>query len=68
MGAFNMRKTVIKNHIIDAIATYICVTAIKDNLFIKDVDTSNICRMLHASIAQEEKAMERARELLREFI
>lgn len=62
-----MRKTVIKDHIIDAIATYICVTAVKEHRFIRDVDITNICQMLNATFSQREKAMDKARELIREF-
>jgi hypothetical protein len=55
-------------HIIDAIATYICVKAHEDDLFTKDVDTSQLAGLFGASAQEEQEARVRAREILKDFI
>lgn len=62
-----MRKTVINDHIVDALATYICITAVKEQKFIFDVDITKVSEMLHATFRQREKAVARAGQLIQEF-
>ncbi len=56
-----------EEHIIDAIATYICVQAIANEEIISSVDTKPIINLLNANGRENEKGMYRAREILRDF-
>lgn len=55
-------------HIINALATYICVTAKRKSQFTNEVDTTDIGAMLDANHTEQEKAHLEARKILRDFL
>ncbi len=55
-------------HIIDAIATYICVKARTYDLFTKEVDTRPIVELFGATAEEADAALKRAKEILRDFL
>lgn len=56
------------NHLIDALATYICVYGRIHGIFLPDVDISSISKDLGVSFIVQEKAREKARKIYRDFL
>lgn len=56
------------NHLIDALATYICVYGRIHGVFLPDVDISSISKELKVSYTVQAKAREKARKIYRDFL
>lgn len=56
-----------EQHIIDAIATYLCIKAIEQERIVSSIDTTPIAVLLNANSGQREKGLYRAREMIRDF-
>lgn len=54
-------------HIVDAIATYICVQSIRQQKFLADIPIMNISKMFYATTEQKSMALQRACQMLRDF-
>lgn len=63
-----MSKTATRNHVIDALATYICVEAKRNSRFTYEVNMTTIGILLGATEGEIIKAHRRAREILRDFM
>lgn len=57
-----------QEHIVESLATYICIEAKRSHCFSRDVNLDTIGQMMNASESQKEKAHLRARQILKEFI
>lgn len=58
----------INNHIVSAIATYICLEASKNDVFTRQIDTSNVCELYGATAEEQEEAYTKARKILKDFM
>ncbi len=54
-------------YIIDAIATYLSVQGIRTGVFIPDIDTREITKMLLANEKQKEQAVRKAYQIIKDF-
>lgn len=54
-------------HIIDALATYICVQSIQQQKFMGNISIMNISKMFYANEGHKDKAFQRAWQMIRDF-